>query len=632
MTNDCFIIIFADSKMQQKKYLEKSENSMIKPLLLSCLLFAWIMPSVVAQSDIYTPTEADMANSTERIIDLHSDIEIKSDGNLIVTEYLTIYCAGIDIRRGIVRNIPEQRVDTAGVKRRTPINVLSLTRNGESSGYHKERLGRDLLIYTGSSDVMIEKGIHQYKLVYETQGKIGHGMRGQILFFDNFAELSWNILGGDCVYAIEHASATLHLPDSTEAIHWSCYTGATGSTEQACDCEVSKTALMFRASRVLQPGEGFTISVAFPQNIVPPPTDAEMSAEQNWNWIIAIIHLFVILPFMTFAWLIAGRGARKRIVIPQFSPPNGWSAEQVTYLFKCKYTARAFTAALLQMAVRRAIGIECRQNSKGIKEYYLTDKATSIKDLELNNDQRMIYEKLLGGISSSKNKSIALSTSSKHMLSITAKNLENAITKIFPVDSLYKVKLGYTKAALYINIAFLISYLIIYNYDNGDYISLPITPIILILIQLRFAASMVAQTEFGSQVKADLAGLKMYLSTAEKHRLNNLTPPEQTPAHFEEMLPYAFALGVENKWCEKFHDVLKKYNYSPDWYNTNNLDTDKIADIISHEFTKSLVHSVSVSSTYKEPSSYSSSSSSSSGSSGSGYSGSGGGGGGVRGW
>jgi len=36
--------------------------------------------------------------------------KVKHNGNLIVAEYLTIYADGIDIRHGIVRNIPKLRV------------------------------------------------------------------------------------------------------------------------------------------------------------------------------------------------------------------------------------------------------------------------------------------------------------------------------------------------------------------------------------------------------------------------------------------------------------------------------------------------------------------------------------------
>ena len=35
-----------------------------------------------------------------------------------------------------------------------------------------------------------------------------------------------------------------------------------------------------------------------------------------------------------------------------------------------------------------------------------------------------------------------------------------------------------------------------------------------------------------------------------------MTPPKDTPEIFERYLPYAIALGVENRWAERFAGVL----------------------------------------------------------------------------
>jgi len=55
-----------------------------------------------------------------------------------------------------------------------------------------------------------------------------------------------------------------------------------------------------------------------------------------------------------------------------------------------------------------------------------------------------------------------------------------------------------------------------------------------------------------------IEGFTMYLSVAEKERLELLHPPEKTPELFEKYLPYAFALDVENEWSEQFAEVLAR--------------------------------------------------------------------------
>jgi uncharacterized membrane protein YgcG len=136
----------------------------------------------------------------------------------------------------------------------------------------------------------------------------------------------------------------------------------------------------------------------------------------------------------------------------------------------------------------------------------------------------------------------------------------------------------------------------------------------------------------GAPIIAEAAGLKMYMKTAEEHRLRMLTPPERTPELFEKLLPYAIALDVSNEWCKKFNHILSRFNYRPDWYQGAEAFS---SAGFSRSFTKSFNTSVSRVANTSNSSSRSSGSSGSrswsSGSSGGGSSG-GGGGGGGRGW
>lgn len=133
-----------------------------------------------------------------------------------------------------------------------------------------------------------------------------------------------------------------------------------------------------------------------------------------------------------------------------------------------------------------------------------------------------------------------------------------------------------------------------------------------------------APTTIGRKVMDELEGLKLFLSVAEKDRLNVLNPPDKTPALFERFLPWALALGVEQQWCEQFSEILKEMGrdegYAPLWYNSS-------SNFSSQSFASSLGNTLSatISSSSRAPGS-------SSGSGGGGSSGGGGGGGGGGGW
>lgn len=124
----------------------------------------------------------------------------------------------------------------------------------------------------------------------------------------------------------------------------------------------------------------------------------------------------------------------------------------------------------------------------------------------------------------------------------------------------------------------------------------------------------VQKLDLSSRIK----GFEMYLNLAEKDRLNLLNPPEMTPTHFEAMLPFAFALGVEHAWTEKFKTILDKMNYSPHWNNSRSMI------YFSNNFGQDFGRSFAGAATPP--------SKSGSGSGGGGFSGGGGGGGGVGGW
>jgi len=153
------------------------------------------------------------------------------------------------------------------------------------------------------------------------------------------------------------------------------------------------------------------------------------------------------------------------------------------------------------------------------------------------------------------------------------------------------------------------------------------------ILYILFVHRMKNLTPEGAKLLSELEGFKMYMQTAEEHRLNMLAPPERTLELFERLLPYSMALGVANDWCKKFGDVLKRFNYQPEWYNSGK-DV-SVTDFATtfNTMSTSFDRSVSIAMPSSSGSSGSSGSSDwSSGSDGGGSSGGGGGGGGGRGW
>jgi uncharacterized membrane protein len=149
------------------------------------------------------------------------------------------------------------------------------------------------------------------------------------------------------------------------------------------------------------------------------------------------------------------------------------------------------------------------------------------------------------------------------------------------------------------------------------------------IIQIVFMRIIKSLSIEGRAMADKILGFKMYLETTEKNILDILNPPEKSIQLFEKYLPFAIALGIENKWSEKFKDIIEKSmadGYTPAYYSiAGHHSFSESSQSFASDFSSGL--SSTVSSAATPPSS-----SGSSGSGGGGFSGGGGGGGGGGGW
>jgi len=147
------------------------------------------------------------------------------------------------------------------------------------------------------------------------------------------------------------------------------------------------------------------------------------------------------------------------------------------------------------------------------------------------------------------------------------------------------------------------------------------------IINWLFYELLKAPTLAGRKLLDKIEGFKQYIDIAERHELDFKHPKGKSPELFEEYLPYALALGVEQQWGESFADVLAQAQassggYSPTWYHGthwNNANIGNFTGSLGSSFTSAIASS-------------STAPGSSSGSGGGGSSGGGGGGGGGGGW
>ena len=666
----CVILNAMNTKTQRhkEKIYQMKKNFFCAVLLLLC-------PVMYGQNS----DSGEITNRRERIINFHSDIVIDTTGIIRVTESIRLYAGGDDIKRGIVRSIPVYRTNIFGKKIKMNVDVISVICNGQYEKYEIKKAGENKEIFIGDPDVYLEPGIYNYIIIYESAGQVG--------FFDDKDELYWNVTGTDWVFPIERASACITLPNDVQSIETSCYTGSHGSTTQRCSSQATENKVCFVTDHSLFPYEGLTVAVSFPRDIIrrpPPPSPSELFWENYKYHISAFLCLLIFGIFFYSTWRKVGKNPEKPVVYPTFKPPHDRSPAATRYLHKRKYDDKAFTAALVSMAVKKVIRISNKNKQYTLESLESLEPSESLKNnTTLSSEEQKIYYTLF-----TDNKSITVTDKNHKKFADANTNLTTSLQASWNLKDYFLKNQNYVAWGTALLLALIILYILLTANITTEAVFLFTVPFIGLAIMLmtmkKFGKScfayffkflgicifgipsfimsvaafviiatslkdswvngtfvlalfilyglyvylIKAPTKLGAQTFSELEGFKMYLKTAEEHRLNFLTPPEKTPELFEKLLPYAIALDVENEWGKKFTDILKQFNYEPDWYNGDKSFT-------SSNFPSSFARSFtsSVGSARINPASSSSSGGSwSSGSSGGGHSGGGGGGGGGRGW
>lgn len=607
-----------------------------------------------------------IAQSSERILNFHSDIQVDTTSKITLTEKIKVQASNFDIKRGIYRTLPTKR----NIQEKTfyvKYKIKSVKKDGIEEPYHTANENGNYVIYIGDKNKYLASGIYTYEIVLETYRQIG--------FFEDFDELYWNVTGNYWNFPIDNASATIHLPSGTEMLQNACYTGRYSSDAQNCQVNIlSPTEIQWNAKN-LGIGEGLTVAVGFSKGIVKEPQIPAVLKTQNLSKILigASVGLFLLLVGL---WIKFGRDPQKPVVIPEFEPPFDLSPAAMGFIKNGKYSHNLITASFVNLAVNGYLKITESQTS----HFFGLTKSTTYTLSKLSNAYKTISQEESGllknmgselKISGNYNAGIAAMVSTfKDRLKHNKKELINQgnnrnkiIIPFLIISIIYWIILLFAYFNLF-NINKLILGIVLYVFEFILYVSIlslptlrfksllfwfwPLFPLGVLMLYWKFIDHQIEpfnlayiflilnliilsifkfllekpSPEFLKK-QAKIEGFQMYLGAAENQQIKFHNPPEMTPERFEKFLPYSMVLGVDSIWGEKFDQFMKthQHEYKNQWYSGN-----------MHNFTTYMGNSFNDGFSRSLASSTIAPSSSSSGSGGGGFSGGGGGGGGGGGW
>jgi uncharacterized membrane protein YgcG len=552
-----------------------------------------------------------VAAADERILSFHSYVRVMIDGSIDVTELITVRSEGHRIRRGIYRDLPTEYFDKLNNRIEVNIEPSAVLRDDEHENFRVVNTDGGIRVYFGRSNHFLSNGIHTYSFKYRAERMLG--------FFEEHDELYWNVTGFDWAFPIDQASATVsfEFEVSESEIRSEAYTGPQGGKGRDYTSRTEANGgVFFEATEPLSAVNGLTIVVGWPKGLVHEPTELQRVGwllRDNVNLLIALGGFALLLAYYIPVWRRHGKDPDEGVIVARYEPPGGFSPASLRYIRQMYYDDKVMTAAVVNLAVKGYLRII---DDDG--EHALIKSNPGPNPLPLAAGERELLEGLFA------DGALIELTDDNHVILGAAKDAHRRSLK----DD-YKKHYFQTNAFLNIpGMVIVIGTMAVAFYDGAGITPYLIAAIALMFLTLLFFANIMRRpTLRGQKLLDEMLGFKDYLEIAEKDELNLRNPPEKTPQLFEQYLPFALALGVGQKWSEKFASVLAAVRgsdgtaYQPRWYtgSWNSSNPASISKNLSSGLNSAIASSVT------PPGS-------SSGGGGGGFSGGGGGGGGGGGW
>ncbi len=590
-------------------------------------------------------------------------VDVGEDHILSVTETITTDFS--TYKHGIYRDIPTSATVYWDI-------------DGEMISHDYRMKIRDISVRDGASDKAIDyessygNGVLDLKIGSEDETFIGektYVIQYSIKLGDDgrseFDEVYYNLIGNDWDTYINNMTFAVQLPkafDESQLAFTSGYYGAIDGSNVSYTVEGN--TISGKVTKVLAPGEGVTMRLALPDGYF-------LVEDPGVGFgLIAVFLLFSAAALVLF--LLFGRD-KKVYTTVEVSAPEGVTPAEAGYIIDGQADVRDVVSLIIYWANKGYLTIESGKKNQ-FTLYKVKDADENMKSYE-----RYMFNELF------RRRDKVMASDLKYQFHDTIKNVYLDLKDYFstPATKLYTKSGDIAKGICYLLAGLTVG--IMFGKGFNDYfwsllagiiaggIAFALTVVlagligyyaekcrgrmktgvvltsilyfVFLLLMMTVAALLTGQpiaaavaaiaaagigftgsyakkrTEQGNRWLGQILGLKRFIKLVEKDKIEMMV--EENPALFYDVLPYAYALGVVDKWADKFKSLALP---PPSWYSGTDytmFNTVVFASLLSQN-----LHSFQNSMTSNPPSS----SSSGGGFGGGGFSGGGVGGGGGGSW
>ncbi|HUV12687.1 MAG TPA: DUF2207 domain-containing protein [Acidobacteriota bacterium] len=486
----------------------------------------------------------------------YSEIWVQQEGDILVTETITLRFTGS--WNGIYRLIPFRY--RTPLDRNFTLKLRLLSVSNESAQPYRYEQGKEnhyqkIKVWIPEAADTSKTVIFRYQALNALQ------------FFEAHDELYWNVTGDEWDIPIQDARATVHLPDAVTGLRTVAFTGAYGSREQAASITTDGNRIEIRGQRPLQIHEGLTVALAWNPGVVKRPTFAEKLFDMLTRNAIFVLPLLAFVAMLNL-WKTRGKDPRKNPITAQYEPPPDLTPAAAGTLLDNYPHMRDLTASLVDLAVRGYLRIEEFEEDQLLglwshQSYRFVRMKQPSDWQKLKPYERRILEGIFdGGQAEITNLSSLEKKFYKELPKIRDAIFDELLQLQLYLKRPDKVRTFYMVIAVIIGVATTALGAAAASFFEIDPVRVILAGITTAIITGVFGWFMPARTRKGTRILEQVLGFEEFLSKVESDQYKRLiTGPEM----FEKYLPYAMALGVEEKWAAAFESLYKQ---QPQWYST----------------------------------------------------------------
>ena len=565
---------------------------MKKLFLVLTVLLVLLIPSFAFAAADYTISQEDIK------------INVNENNTYDITENVTAEFPEFSAKHGITRTIPtdvelSRRIDGNVVKSR----YHAIISNIESDGpYHTESGDAGLTIYFGDADLTVS-GTQNYNYSY----RYDMGDDG----LSSMDEFYFNLIGSDNPVPIDGMTFEITMPKEFDASKVGFTTGSSGNTgynESALKYTVEGNTIKGSINQTIAPYEAVTIRIELPNGYFVGARSAQ-SFLMPCILIGLVVFVIVILLFVT-----AGKKKRE-VQTVEFYPPEGMNPADVGYIIDGIVENKDAVSLLIYWADQGNLEIH-QEDKKNVSFKKIKDLPDTANDYE-----RILFDKMFSGRESISVKDMQYTFSDtiaavksrikdKYEMEqnrvFTKKSLRRqsfagafaafpmalmlafsiyldsyelfaaiipcAIAWVFGwvltsglisnVNKWKSEKLSTRTGSMVLFTVLTLVYIAVVSLMSFDLFGMMvIVPTAMTIVMMILATQMRRRTERGAQWAGRILGLKHFIETVEADKLKMLVNDD--PKYFYNVLPYAYVLGVSDKWAKQFESIAVE---PPSWY------------------------------------------------------------------